>query len=322
MKNKFLKPISSSLAILFILVVTQFVSPQEKDKEKKKTQGKNISVSGKEGKIRKPTKYPDLEEELQLDLNRIIDLKIEILEIKPTQTILIASPTIRTENGATVRFLAGRNKESSLQIDITPSIEEGKGIKLKIGSKIGDMMTENKIETLLTRNLESALIEMLKNKSDNSKLAIKITPFVVAIEPAKEYPKPVYELQLNDFVLLMNNDRLIAKGSLQTKSEQGEFILYFYVEGKGIYVLSFKPFEGAKKEGVANGKVIKIKHGEDYFEWICQDPILAEGKWLVWVRNNPTFKPSPVEKTQVLVLETINGYAGIAPRKDYWKKFF
>lgn len=56
-------------------------------------------------------------------------------------------------------------------------------------------------------------------------------------------------------------------------------------------MLSFKPFTGAKALGAANGNILIFKHNGDEFVLESNDSFLSQGKWLVWVRHNPEWKP-------------------------------
>jgi hypothetical protein len=140
------------------------------------------------------------------------------------------------------------------------------------------------------------------------------------VGPIEAYPEDIKSLKLEDSILTMNDELVIAKGSLHAESDKNEIFIYFYARGKGLYVISFKPFEGAEKKGVASDNVLRLKYGEDYFEWTSRDSILPKGKWPAWVRRNPQFDFAG--KTGGL-LSTKNGYAGIiTDTETMLKKFF
>jgi hypothetical protein len=318
---------SSSTAVSFGLATYLIfglggIWSQEKEKDKKKPSvQETISiVKDKSGAITQLSKFEDIDEDLTPDAKTNINLRMELIEIRLSETKLISSPVVTTQNGLTAEFIQG-SKEESLYISITPTIVENRGIELKIRSIKKPEMREYKEETVLAGNSQPVVIELLEKKEDKSKLAIKITPFVDIKAEAKRYPGPVKELQFVRSFLILNSDKLIAKGGLSIKNSDGEVLPYFFVQGNGIYVLSFQPFEGAEPKGLVRGKSIRIKLAEDEFDWYSQEPILPEGLWYVWIRHNPNIQASEVEKTY-MVLETKNGFAGLLFGKDSWKKFF
>lgn len=295
---------------------------QEKEKDKKKSSiQETISiVKDKSGNLTQLSKFEGSDEDLTADAKTYINLRMEIIEIRPSETKLISSPVVKTENGHAAEIFQG-SVGQSLSIDVTPTILENRGIELKIKFIKKPEMKEYKEETVLAGNAQPVVIELLGKIEEKSKLAIKITPFVDIKAEAKRYPGPVKELSFVRSFLILNSDKLIAKGGLSIKNSDGEVLPYFFVQGNGIYVLSFQPFEGAEPKGLVRGKSMRIKLAEDEFDWYSQEPILPEGLWYVWIRHNPNFRASGIEKTY-MVLETKNGFAGLLFGKDSWKKFF
>jgi hypothetical protein len=313
--------ISFALAAYLIFGLGAIWSQEkEKDKNKSSIQETISIVKDKSGAVTQLSKFENIDEDLTADAKTDINLRMELIEIRPSETKLIASPVVRTQNGLAAEFLQGSN-EVSLSISVRPTIVENRGIELKVKCIKKPEMKEYKEETVLARNSQPVVIELLRKKEGNSKLAIKITPFVDTKAEAKEFPNPVKELQFVRSFLILNSDKLIAKGGLSVKNSDGEILPYFFVQGKGIYILSFQPFEGAEPKGLLKGKSMRIKLAEDKFDWYSQEPILPEGLWYVWIRHNPNIQASEIEKTY-MVLETKNGFAGLLFGKDSWKKFF
>jgi hypothetical protein len=294
---------------------------QEKEKEKKKETG--ITVTAERATVYKDKSLTIMQSRSQRDdflvkPESYIDLQIEILEIRPSKTVLIASPKIRIENGQAGNITLGRSSDF-ISIDFVPLIVEGQGIEIKVEFTKKPEMTEKKEETIFLKNAESAVLELFENKAKKSKLAIRMTPLIDVINAAKAFPRPISELRLVDSFLLLNEDKLIAQGSLEASSDEDDIYLFFSTE-KGLYVLSFKPFEGAEAKGVAFGKTLKIRFGKDEFEWMCRESILPEGKWLVWVRHNPSIQKITIEKGTGILGK--NGLMAIGTGKDSWRRFF
>lgn len=227
----------------------------------------------------------------------IVTLKVEHLLVKPVETVTLQDITsLRTESGMSVSYsiLWPEPAGTIVDLEITPTIIDGKRLDLIITVlKDGRIIKKEKV---LASNLEPVIVELFKNEADNIKLAEKITPFIQTIEPLQNYPKTVDRLEIAGDVLIMNDILVVnhARGGMlasDSGSGASPFFLYFWIKGKGIYVLSLWPFPGAKPVGVISDSVIRIRHDHDYFAWYSLRPILPEGKWRVWVRNNPDYDP-------------------------------
>lgn len=255
---------------------------------------------------------------------KIIALKVEHLEIRPTETVpLKGGIEIKTESGLEVKYVYGAISFPTVELEITPVIIEKKGIEIKI--KVSQEGIVIKEETVFTRNYEPFIIELMEKKEKNIKLANKITPLIYTIEPAKMYPEPIKEIKMVNNIIFMNNELISRGGNLQARSKESKSIfLYFFIKEKGIFLLTFKPFKGAQPIGVVRDNIIKIKHNKDYFEWISMKPVLPEGKWLVWVRNNPEYDPAKDESTLGKAFSRKEGkfFSGIGTGEDFWKRFF
>ena len=235
---------------------------------------------------------------------KVIQLKIEHLEILPTETIAldVLPVNIETVSGRPVKVAISIRKNEKSQVKLAkklvyvnvilkPHIIEGKGIDMDVDIERDGIKI--KADTLTLRNLNPVLVELFENKDVSIKIAEKITPLIIIIIPPGKYSGPIETVEMVDSILLMNG-QMLSKGSGLRTTNPGEspIFLFFYTSGKGIFVLSFGPFAGAEPLGVVNGSVIKVKHGGDLFEWISMRPILPGGKWRVWVRNNPDYHPT------------------------------
>ncbi|MGA2533039.1 MAG: hypothetical protein ABSG19_08380 [Candidatus Aminicenantales bacterium] len=306
MKKTF--PIRLGLAILLILIIGMFSFAPARSQDKIKAN--TITIS-------QPYSGGGAEDEFLVEPKTYIRLRVDILEIEPSETHTIASPSITTENGKPAEIIMGAQKES-LSIRITPTIVEKKGVELKIEFQKEPEMKGKSSAEAFVQNGESAVIELFENKSRNSKISLKVTPLIEVVTPTKEYPGPVRELRLDDSYLIKNDDKLIAHGNLSATSDQGEISLWF-TDDHGLFVLGFKRFEGAEPVGFVQGTTIKIKFGEVIYKWASRNPILPEGKWLVWVLHNPPgYKGLSIKNGQGILGK--NGMIGIGTGKDAWKE--
>jgi hypothetical protein len=83
---------------------------------------------------------------------------------------------------------------------------------------------------------------------------------------------------------------------------------------------------------VVSDSAIRIRHGKDYFAWISMKSIVPEGKWRIWVRNNPSYDPvqellnkmpeGERAKTKVALEKRGNAISGIARGRGILSKFF
>lgn len=289
-----------------------------------------------DGVIRGITKIA-FDDDFLLEPRKIVTFVIEHLLVKPTETIALPGKTnLRTELGAgvsySIRWLEPAEAEAGLEI--TPTIIDEKGLELKISVlRYGQIIKEEKA---LASNLEPVIVELFQNETANIKLAEKITPFIQSVEPLQNYPKALDKLEMTGDVLIMNDVMLVnhSRGGIlasDSGSEGSPLYPYFWVKGKGVYVLSLWPFPGSKPAGVISDSVIRIRLGHDYFAWFSLRPILPEGKWRVWVRNNPDYDPlqgslnSIPEKDRervISIIEKENAAMTGVGGKDSLDKFF
>lgn len=226
---------------------------------------------------------------------KIIEFYIDHLLIKPTETILYETSTkIKTDIGKTVSYSYSidADDKAKIKIELTALIIENKGIEIKI--KIFQGRKIIKEEIVFTKNLEPIVVELLENKDKQEKFADKIVPLIRTINPAIRYPYVIEELKFLNYMLFMNRELVKRRTTYEDLTVPGgskdkPIFVGFFIEGKGMYVMSFSPFEGAEPIGVARDNIMKFKDKGDLFEFVSLRPIMPEGKWLVWVRINPFY---------------------------------
>jgi len=288
-------------------ISTAFIPESVKDQDK--TRASTI--------VRFQPSGEETDDEFIVEPRTYIRLRVDILEIEPSETHSIASPSIRIQNQKSAEITMG-SPEESLSIQITPIIKEKKGIELEFAFQKKPEMKDKRLEKAFALNGESVVIELFENKNRNSKISLKVTPLIEVIKPMKEYPGAVHELHLDDSYLLKNDDKLIAHGNLSaTTSDDGEICLWF-ADDEGLFVLGFRRFDGAEPSGFVRGTEIKIKFGDVHYKWVNRNPLLPEGKWIVWVLRYPPRFKNLIEKSSQGILGK-NGMIGIAAGKDSWK---
>jgi hypothetical protein len=281
-----------------------------------------VSVKGKAEKIEVSAQNSKPEILELLETRSVIVLHIAVLELTKTSTEALADAVIKIKDGYPGTFMMGNNiKKTSQQMTITPRIIEGKHIEFQIKFLFKPQMTTWGDANYLVANSETAILPLFLNQADNSKISIQLTPLIETNRPLSVFPGPLSSLKLIGSVLLMNNEVVLANGTLTAESDKSDIALFFFANGKGLYGLSFKPIEGGEILGVASGSVIRIKCGEDYFEWICREPIFPEGKWPVWIRHNPKIEASSISTSGTLA-PTKYGFAGIVTSWEAIKRRF
>jgi len=296
---------------------------QEQDKRQTDKRSVRVTTDKKGGlTIINSTGWPD--DRFIITPKKYINIQFELLEIKPSETVSLEKFGLRTEEGKPAEYVQGGQDRLPLEVNIMPTIAEGKGVRLKVDFKIGGDMKNPKTKEVLVPNAGSVMVELLENTSKGSRIALRLTPIVEVAEAAKEYPGKLRELELVDSFLVLNDDKCIAHNdSMSAKSDSGaDIYLFFYCYTKGVYVLSFKPAEDFTPAGVVSGKMLTIKVGEDTFDLYSSKPILPEGKWLVWVRYNPRLSSEiSIGKGASGILGK-NGLMGIGVGQEMWKKYF
>lgn len=322
--------VSLTIGAIFMIGATCFSQEKAKGKEWPYSQ-EAVTVKGKADKLEVSTKNtrPDVLE--LLEPQTMIALDLAVVEITKTSTTTLATSVIKVRNGYPGSFIMAKSiaqigekisiTPPAQQMTITPHIIEGKHIELRMKYLFEPQMKTWGEAVYQVSNSETVLLPLFMNQADNSKLSIKLTPLIETNAPLSAFSGPLLSLKLIGSLLLMNNEVLLANGTLTAESDKTDIDLFFFANGKGLYALSFKPIEGGEIQGVASGNVIRMKCGEDYFEWICREPILPEGKWPVWIRHNPRFDPSMASKSGTLA-PTKYGFAGIATSWEQLKKYF
>jgi hypothetical protein len=109
--------------------------------------------------------------------------------------------------------------------------------------------------------------------------------------------KPVRDFSLDDVKLKLSNHRLIINGEVRSGNHAQRDISgplpFFFVPGKGRFILSLVPHEGYnfQKIGVIEDYKISFSYGGDNYEWVSQLPVLNRyDKCYLWVMHDESFQ--------------------------------
>ncbi|MGH9852943.1 MAG: hypothetical protein ACREBD_24160 [Blastocatellia bacterium] len=111
--------------------------------------------------------------------------------------------------------------------------------------------------------------------------------------PPKDFTLDDVKFKLSDFRLIINGE--VRSGEGKGLSLEGPHPSFF-VPGKGIFILSIRPRDGAnlQKIGVAEGNKISFSYGGDKYEWVSSEPVIAQGgRWNIWVLLDTDYQPQP-----------------------------
>jgi hypothetical protein len=172
--------------------------------------------------------------------------------------------------------------------------------------KEGDTISVDLLENPKTKEKIADFIKILQgapnqknNQFNNSGVVIipdakSVQTFTrVTVDSTDGPPK---DFSLDEVILQMFNASLTVNGKLlaEKKVAFGANV-YFYVKGKGRFVISPFPREGFKfqKTGMIDGRNISFEMNGDKYEIQSLAPIICSGgKWNLWVLHEPDYRPN------------------------------
>lgn len=156
------------------------------------------------------------------------------------------------------------------------------------------------LDLLINQNSGVKIVDVVKVAFDRSHLwdnNPKILPRDFAVDAVK--------LAVKDYRLLVNGN-VVSVGK-PTNGCAGA-LLWFYVPGRGRFILSLVPREGYEfqKVGIIEDNRIEFTVNDNHYEWLSSSPILqGGGTWNLWVLHDPRYtplfgsEPEPAKKKDV-----------------------
>lgn len=137
----------------------------------------------------------------------------------------------------------------------------------------------------------------------NHQMGVKLVDMVTISASRPPFPQlspgPARDFTLSDVQLTLRGQQLFLNGQLvgggASHSCSGELI-YFYLRGKGRFILSIKLYEGYgfQRLGEIVNNRISFSADGDRYEWISSVPVIgAGGRWNLWVLHQPNYQPEP-----------------------------
>lgn len=134
---------------------------------------------------------------------RMIQLEVKVLEIRKTETILMANPKTMGPEGKSLSVVMGsripvqypngesRYLDEKMEIDVVPRIITDQGIELTVKvfvQKVDPKTTSIRQVTLnkvaVVGNLETMVMELMEKKEDRSRIVLQLSPMVAPDPPA------------------------------------------------------------------------------------------------------------------------------------------
>lgn len=246
-----------------------------------------------------PSSFPGtgtgLDEDLLSEPVQVVDMKLSLLEISPAGTKTRALSSERLPDGGglagEVAFRSGASGESvHLRYSFQIGVLAGGKTKLDLSIGAGAATGAPTQKSLVLGDGEAALVEFMEDPSRELRYAFKVVPRARTIAPSQVYPKLLTSLKLDAGAMFFDGRFLMEVGGLEGSGET--VFLRVCVADVGTFVVSFKPFAGARACGTARGGVLRFKLGEHELKWISATPFLPEGKWRVFARFEPEAGPS------------------------------
>ncbi len=142
-------------------------------------------------------------------------------------------------------------------------------------------------------NQNSNTNQFVRSESPNTRITstMNVTKLYSSDSSAqpKDFTIDKVMMQLTNASLFINDQQKAEKQSVLAGN------IYFYVKGKGRFILSLTPHEGFKfqKVGVIDVMKISFEIGGDKYEIKSSFPIMFYGgKWNLWVLHEPNYLPN------------------------------
>jgi len=229
-------------------------------------------------------------------------LKIDLLEITPTQIIQLKSDTVKAKNNSVVEYKFGfrATPESgiiSYTLKINPTIIKEDPLQMQFKLNLFQDETEMLEKVVLLKERESVMVELMENRETGAKLSFRLTPSLKQLtgediqklakmyDASKEFFQDPSEHRVAVNVKLLPIFAVDTGGNpvYDLKKEDIEL----YINDKPVDIVHLKPYEFGKRD--------KEKETE-------------EGKEIV--------KKEPDRVIVLIVDQVFNNWSGIRRAKD------
>lgn len=202
----------------------------------------------------------------------VFHLKIDLLKITPIELVQLKSNTIRVDDGVPVEYKFGyqpdRNGEIiPFTIHILPTVMAADDLKIRFKITLYQGAEKLKDETVVIRDRESVIVELLENRQSRSKISFRVTPlskspgdpefwqFDRSLSIEEQIIRESFKYDVKVDVMLVPVFAVDAddKPVFDLKKEE----LELYIDGKAGKIIQLRPYEFEEDQGVIDlrGKV-------------------------------------------------------------------
>lgn len=142
------------------------------------------------------------------------------------------------------------------------------------------------LDLLVNKNTGVKIVDVVKVAFDQSHLRDN-NPKTLP----RDFAVDAVELAVKDYRLLIDG-KVVSVGK-STNGFAGA-LLWFYVPGRGRFILSLVPRESYEfqKVGIIEDNRIEFTVNDNHYEWLSSSPILpGGGTWNLWVLHDPKYTP-------------------------------
>jgi hypothetical protein len=161
------------------------------------------------------------------------------------------------------------------------------------------------LDLLVNQGIGIKIVDIVKVTFDREKLK-ELNPR----NAPRDFTLDAVELSVRNYRLLVNGN---VAGVGKSATGCAGNLLWFYVQGKGRFIVSLVPREGYDfhKVGVLEGNRIEFTLNDNRYEWLSSSPILpGGGSWNLWVLHDPKYEPifgsDPALPRQKNILEKLD----------------
>ena len=218
----------------------------------------------------------------------------ELLEIRPTETIEHGSLTSsRLRDGSRFSGEVKLSENEGFKCSGTMHVrDDGFTFDTRIEDARGRLVVQRNV---VVPNYKSALLEVMEDPATGTRLAVRLTASAQTIPAFEPYPDPLTSLAVDRAILIMNDDTVIAvRPSLSATMRSP--CLVAYVPDRGTYLVTPLPLPGAEIVGGVDNESLRFRMGGDRFEMWTAEPMLRQGRWLLWGKKLPAREFSKLQQ--------------------------
>jgi hypothetical protein len=141
----------------------------------------------------------------------------------------------------------------------------------------------------------------------NPKTGVRVVDVIrVATDRARLWQAQPRDFTLDSVEIAVSDPRLVVNGamlqSVRAQRSVSGALVWFYVPGRGRFVLSLVPRAGYdfRKIGLIEGNRASFDFRGEHFEWVSSTPLVGSGgDWFAWVLFDPNYTPEVTNAEEI-----------------------